>query len=537
VLNKNDAHQAVIEVIRVFLCLRPPPGQARVADGDAGFFLAVLLAVVRPRYGDPGLRSVYWRAMSTPSCRIATPVAARLLRLLVPLLAGWLVVQGPVRAAEPTELLCAMRTGERTATLRVAPVGDPLAARSVNLGDRFSFRAVALADPQHPDRVGQVVVTVVDTESEEDPQVLNQSRWLDGLPATLRSDEPWQPRLTGWQRSYSPYLGRELAWGCAVAEAGSNPPGWEAVTATASAQSLMPVAAPEQGQRPVSAVPPSTRVRLVWMGDIMLADTPGRLIARGKDPFAAIAPTLRQADLRIGNLECVIARGGRAVAKPWTFRAHPRTLPVLQRHVDVVSLANNHSGDFGAGAFGEMLDRLDRAGLPYFGGGRDLRQAHRPRIIEHQGLRIALLGYNEMFPRRFEAGDARAGIAWADEETMVAAVAGARAQADVVIPYLHWGQEQSPQAHARQRALARRLIAAGADAVVGTHPHLRQDTEIIDGKPVVYSLGNFVFDGFSDAQSNTASLLWMDVGPQGVHDWRLQTVRIDAQGSPHPAGD
>lgn len=330
-----------------------------------------------------------------------------------------------------------MRTGERTATLRVAPVSDPLAARCVNRGDRFSFRAVALGDPQHPG--------VVDTESGEDPQVLNQSRWLDGLPPTLRSDEPWQPRSTGWQRSYFPYLGRDVAWGCAVVEAGASPPGWEAVTATASAQALMPAGKPAAALRP--AVPASTRVRLVWMSDIVLADTPGKLIARGKDPFAAIAPTLRQADLRIANLECVIALGGRAVACPGTFRAHPRTLPVLQRHVDVVSLANSHSGDFGADAFGEMLDCLDRAGLPYFGGGRDLRrQAHRPRIIERQGLRIALLGYNEMFPRRFEAGDARAGIAWAD----------------VLIPYLHWGQEQSPQAHASQPAVDGRGTPGGA---------------------------------------------------------------------------
>jgi poly-gamma-glutamate capsule biosynthesis protein CapA/YwtB (metallophosphatase superfamily) len=139
-----------------------------------------------------------------------------------------------------------------------------------------------------------------------------------------------------------------------------------------------------------------------------------------------------------------------------------------------------------------------------------------------------------MFPRRFEAGTDRPGIAWADEEIMVAAVADARREADIVIPYMHWGQEQSAQAHARQRALARRLIAAGADAVVGTHPHLRQDTEIIDGKPVIYSLGNFVFDGFDGDAANTASLLWMDLGPQGVRDWRLQTVKIDPQGRPRP---
>jgi poly-gamma-glutamate capsule biosynthesis protein CapA/YwtB (metallophosphatase superfamily) len=117
----------------------------------------------------------------------------------------------------------------------------------------------------------------------------------------------------------------------------------------------------------------------------------------------------------------------------------------------------------------------------------------------------------------------------------VADIRAARTQADVVIPYLHWGQEHSTAAHARQRALARRMIQAGADAVVGTHPHVRQDSEVIDGKPVIYSLGNFVFDGFSDADNNTASLLWLTLSTQGVADWRLQTVTIDKEGRPRPS--
>ncbi|MBW8843965.1 MAG: CapA family protein [Burkholderiales bacterium] len=270
------------------------------------------------------------------------------------------------------------------------------------------------------------------------------------------------------------------------------------------------------------------------MGDVMLADGPGRVIAHGGDPFGAVMKAMKDADVRIANLECVIATGGTKAAKPWTFRAHPRVLDVLRRHVDAVSLANNHSGDFGPEAFAQMLGRLQLAGLPYFGGGSNLRAAHRPAIIERQGLRIALLGYDEMFPRRFEAGPDSPGIAWADEEQIVADIHAARAQADVVIPFMHWGQEHSEVSHARQRALARLMIRAGADAVVGAHPHIRQDTEIIDGKPVIYSLGNFVFDGFSDADNNTGSILWMTVTAAGVKDWHLQAVHIDPSGSPHP---
>ncbi|ANH70288.1 poly-gamma-glutamate biosynthesis protein [Mitsuaria sp. 7] len=292
----------------------------------------------------------------------------------------------------------------------------------------------------------------------------------------------------------------------------------------------IPAIQPARVARPA---PSAAAVQIAWMGDVMLADGPGRVIARGHDPFGAVMGAMKGADLRIANLECVVATGGRPIDKPWTFRAHPRVLDVLRRHVDAVSLANNHSGDFGPEAFAQMLTRLDRAGLPHFGGGTDLRSAHRPVIIERQGLRIALLGYNEMFPRQFEAGPDSPGIAWADEEQIVADIDAARAQADVVIPFMHWGEEHSETSHARQRALARVMIRAGADAVVGTHPHVRQDTEVIDGKPVIYSLGNFVFDGFKDADNNTGSILWMTVTADGVKDWHLQEVHIDAAGRPH----
>ncbi|MEO6280644.1 CapA family protein [Roseateles sp.] len=430
--------------------------------------------------------------------------------------------------AEPTELLCSMRTGESTATLRVSPGADPLAPASVRVGDSYELRAVALAGAARGERVSHIVVTVLDLEGTGRPVVLSQSRWPAAGHDVLGQDAAWQPTLSGWQRAYSPKLGRELAWGCALVQNGATPEGWDRADATGD-NAVMAQRHPAF----VKVGAGAATVRLAWMGDVMLADGPGRLIARGQDPFAAVMNAMKGADLRIANLECVIATGGTRAIKPWTFRARPQALDVLRRHVDAVSLANNHSGDFGPQAFAQMLGRLQQAGLPYFGGGTDLRSAHQPAIIERNGLRIALLGYNEMFPRRFEAGPDSPGIAWADEEQIVADIRAARAQADVVIPYMHWGQEHSETSHARQHALARLMIRAGADAVVGTHPHVRQDTEVIDGKPVIYSLGNFVFDGFSDADNNTGSILWMTVTAAGVKDWHLQEVHLDPSGSPH----
>lgn len=286
---------------------------------------------------------------------------------------------------------------------------------------------------------------------------------------------------------------------------------------------------------PAAAVEPT--VTIAFVGDIMLTDTPGKVVRQGRDPFAPFSALLKQADIRVGNLECVVATTGVAdPAKPYSFRAHPRTLPVLKRHFDVVGLANNHSGDFGPAAFAEMLGRLDKAGIAYFGGGHTLKEAHTPLIIERKGLRIALLGYDEFFPRSFEADVDKPGVAWSEDEQVRLDITTARSlhRADLVIPVMHWGWENEQRASARQRQLARLMIDAGADAVVGGHPHVTQDIETYRGKPIIYSLGNFLFDGFTSEDNNTGWLLHMALSREGVRHWRTHIARIDREGIPHP---
>ena len=275
---------------------------------------------------------------------------------------------------------------------------------------------------------------------------------------------------------------------------------------------------------------------LIFVGDIMVAETPGELIARGEDPFQPFAALLSSHDVRIGNLECVVATTGTAEEKPYTFRADPRTLPVLKRHFDAVSLANNHSGDFGKAAFAEQLALMDTAGLPYFGGGRDATAAHAPWIVERNGVRIALLGYVEFKPRSFEADASRPGVAWSgeDDDVIEDIIAARRVhRADIVIPFMHWGWEDEPDPSPRLRAFARRMIDAGADMVVGGHPHVTQGAEYYRGKPIIYSLGNFLFNGFDTPATTTGWVLSARVDRTGVVDWRTHVARLDANGVPH----
>jgi poly-gamma-glutamate synthesis protein (capsule biosynthesis protein) len=286
-----------------------------------------------------------------------------------------------------------------------------------------------------------------------------------------------------------------------------------------------------------SAITHADPVTLLFAGDIMLADGPGQTIAQGGDPLAPFAAILNDADYRIGNLEVPVASSGQPHAtKIVTFRAEPNTLTVLQGRFDAVSLANNHSGDYGHEAFGETMQHLANAGIAYFGGGHNLAEAHRPLWIEKNGLKIAVLGYNEFKPRAFEAGPTWPGIAWSEDDLVIADIRAAKAAgADLVIPFMHWGWEKETRPTERQKTLARKMIDEGAALVVGGHPHVTQGAEIYQGKPIVYSLGNFVFDGFDYPEAQRGWLLRLKLDKSGVLFWETLAAQIDDAGTPWPA--
>lgn len=285
---------------------------------------------------------------------------------------------------------------------------------------------------------------------------------------------------------------------------------------------------------PIKLVHAEETLRLIFVGDIMLDDGPGKSIAAGKDPFAQFDAVLKAADYRIGNLECPIATQGEAMAsKIFTFRAHPRVLPLLKTRFDALSVANNHAGDYGKAAFLETLDQLATVGIHHFGGGRNLREAHQAHWINAKGLRVAVLGYNEFKPRAFEAGPDWPGLAWSEDTQVIADIRAARkAGADLIIPFLHWGWEREPNPSARQRRLARRMIDAGADIVVGAHPHITQGAEYYKGKPIIYSLGNFVFDSFTEPALRRGWLLRLELNKRGVLAWNTLAADMDDDGTP-----
>jgi poly-gamma-glutamate capsule biosynthesis protein CapA/YwtB (metallophosphatase superfamily) len=290
-------------------------------------------------------------------------------------------------------------------------------------------------------------------------------------------------------------------------------------------------------------------LRMLFVGDMMLDELPGKVIKQGKDPFAAFKAQFNLADLRFGNLECVIGdddnkpkssnssgdtNSAKREIKPYTFRAHPRVLKNLKKYFSAVSLANNHTGDFGPVGMQLMLTLLEKNQMPYFGGGRDLRAAHAPYVVEAKGRRIAILAYSDIFPRSFEALEDRPGVAWADDEQVKFDIQNARTEhaADIVIVYPHWGWEHEKTASQRQVQLAHLMIDAGADAVVGGHPHVTQNIEVYKEKPIFYSLGNFIFNGFSGEDSTTGWVLELVFSPDDKLRWMIHVAKLDQNGIP-----
>jgi hypothetical protein len=283
---------------------------------------------------------------------------------------------------------------------------------------------------------------------------------------------------------------------------------------------------------------PRDTVTLIFVGDIMIADDQetGLLVAQGVDPFEPFAKLLKTPDVAIGNLECVVAEIGEPVKKPYRYRANPRCLPLLKQHFTGFTVANNHSCDYGKAAFAQECDLLERADIPYFGGGRNKAEAHKPWIIERHGVRIALLGYCEVFLKSFQAEANVPGVAWSEHnDEVLADIRAAREKyhADVVVTFMHWGIENEPPSD-REKSFARTMIDVGADVVVGAHPHITQGAEYYKGHLIVYSLGNFLFNGFKDRENLEGWALRLTVDKKGMVAWDTVVVRLDKNGVPHP---
>ena len=276
----------------------------------------------------------------------------------------------------------------------------------------------------------------------------------------------------------------------------------------------------------LSPSPDPGPVTVAITGDVMLGRSVSSTIVATHDryPFNDTADDLRAYDLTVGNLECVVSLRGQPVpGKTYHFRADPVSYQRLNAAgFDIVSLANNHCGDFGAGAFSDMLAALPDHGIAPVGAGVDLTSAHLPVIRTVRSTAIGFLAYCEIAPTSFAATRSSPGHAWLDVALMRSDITAVRPHVDQLIVFLHWGTEYATAQTAHQRDVARAAVVAGADVVVGAHPHVVQPAETHAGRPIVYSLGNFVFDEMNEDVVRRGNVLVLTLQGSRLLDWKLR---------------
>jgi poly-gamma-glutamate synthesis protein (capsule biosynthesis protein) len=254
-------------------------------------------------------------------------------------------------------------------------------------------------------------------------------------------------------------------------------------------------------------------VSVLAVGDLLLGSSvKARILTEGPDyPFRPAAEILRAADITFGNLECPLTEGGTPTPgksaeslrakRNYLFRAPPGCATGLaEAGFDVVSLANNHAMDYSATGLRHTLAGLRAAGVQPVGAGERIDEACAPVILERGASRIAFLALSDILPAHSAAGRSTPGVAPARstaarprfEVTVTEQLRALRRQAEFVLVSVHWGKERWTRPTPRQIKLGRFLIDAGADAVIGHHPHVLQPIERYRGRPIAYSLGNFI---------------------------------------------
>lgn len=243
-------------------------------------------------------------------------------------------------------------------------------------------------------------------------------------------------------------------------------------------------------------------------------DSEGKVIT--KCLSSDILKEMRGADIMMLNNEFAYStRGYKTADKSYTFRADPSRVDILKEMgVDIVSLANNHALDYGPDALEDTFTTLDGAGIDYVGAGDDLARAKAPVYFNIDGKKIAFVAASRVvFATSWYATQDKLGMVGTyDPSILLQSIRDAKANSDYVVVFVHWGVERNNFPEEYQRSLAAQYIDAGADAVIGCHPHVVQGLEFYKDKPIAYSLGNFWFNN----STRDSAMLKLYLDPDGA---------------------
>ena len=238
---------------------------------------------------------------------------------------------------------------------------------------------------------------------------------------------------------------------------------------------------------------------------------------------------MQNADITMVNEEFPFSnRGTQAQDKQFTFRVDPGYVKILQEMgIDVVTVANNHALDYGTDALSDTFQTLDNAGIAYVGAGDNLERASQPYVIKAGGKTFGFLAASRVIPEvSWNIDNRQPGMLCTyDSAELCNAIQKAKETCDYVVVYVHWGIERENTPQDYQRQLGKAYIDAGADMVIGAHPHVLQGIEYYNGKPIIYSLGNYIFN----QEINSTVLLKTTITPE--NEITLQLIPAYASGA------
>ena len=306
---------------------------------------------------------------------------------------------------------------------------------------------------------------------------------------------------------------------------------------TPVAESTAPSEAPTPSASPSPSRAPRGELLIHGTGDVTVdPDYIPNLRVNGYDyAWSGMNGLFRRDDLTVINLECTMSNLGDPLPKTFIFRCDPEAIDEMKAAgVEVANLGNNHAYDHGPEAIVDSRRNLEEGGVAPVGAGANAAEALAPALFEINGWRIAVVGIDEVvdpFPEAVATEDKPGTAAGHDREAMVRAIRAADRMADLVIVTIHWGVELDLEPRSYQVDEAHQFIGAGADVIFGHHAHRLQPLTFIEGKPVFWGLGNFVFPRFSVAGGTTA-VAEVRVKPNGDIEARQLPAFIEDHGHP-----
>ncbi len=269
------------------------------------------------------------------------------------------------------------------------------------------------------------------------------------------------------------------------------------------------------------------------VGDLMLDRGVRKSVARnGQNRYGFLfrdAFFLRDADVTFGNLEGPISDKGKDRGGLYSFRMHPQVAQVLAWNgFDILSIANNHIGDYGREALKDTLDILNKFGVQAVGGGGDWEEASRLKILDVKGEKIGFLAFSDVGPEWLAKERKLPTILLAGDKERVDLIKRAASSTDYLVVSFHFGNEYAEKPSPRQQFLAREAIDLGAKVVVGHHSHVLQPVEEYGDGLIAYSLGNFIFDQDFSAETMQGGVLEINLEGGRIREYKLATTSMNA---------